>query len=96
MRYAPDPPHEVLETAALSAAELDRIKNFARFWELIVNRGAFKGESAGLEPCLFPQGRPVFRSFLELSDRLLARFGRNWGIDRRELYAELRKAAEAS
>jgi hypothetical protein len=87
MRYSPDPPYEVLGTAALPARELDRLKNFARFWELIVNRGAFRD----LGPRLFPQGRRVFRSFLELSDRLLERFGRNWGIDRRDLHAELEK-----
>jgi hypothetical protein len=91
IRHAPDPPYEVLETTALPAPELDRIKNFARFWELIVNRGVFRD----LGPALFPEGRPVFWSFLELSDRLLERFGRNWGIDRRDLYAELRKMAES-
>ncbi|MDR0376272.1 MAG: B12-binding domain-containing radical SAM protein [Spirochaetaceae bacterium] len=85
MRFSPDPPYEVLETAALSAPELDRIKNFARFWERIVNRGVFQD----LGPRLFPKGQPVFQSFLERSDRLLTRFGRNWGIDRRELRAEL-------
>jgi radical SAM superfamily enzyme YgiQ (UPF0313 family) len=90
IRCSPEPPYEVLETAALSATELDRIKNFARFWELIVNRGAFQD----MGPCLFPKGQPVFRSFLELSDKLLARFGRNWGIDRKDLYTELRKITE--
>jgi hypothetical protein len=81
MRYAPDPPYEALETAALPAPELDRIKNFARFWEIIVNRGAFQD----LGPALFPEAQPVFWRFMGLSDRLLARFGRNWGIDQREL-----------
>ncbi|GHT91063.1 B12-binding domain-containing radical SAM protein [Spirochaetia bacterium] len=81
MVYAPDPPYEVLETAALPAVDLDRIKNFARFWELIVNRGAFPD----LVPALFPDGQPVFDRFMALSDMLLARFGRNWGIDRAEL-----------
>ncbi|GHV87120.1 B12-binding domain-containing radical SAM protein [Spirochaetia bacterium] len=81
MVYAPEPPYEVLETADLSAADLDRIKNFARFWELIVNRGVFPD----LVPKLFPEGQPVFERFMALSDALLARFGRNWGIDRSEL-----------
>jgi radical SAM superfamily enzyme YgiQ (UPF0313 family) len=85
MVYAPDPPYEVLETGALPAAALDRIKNFARFWELIVNRNAF----ADLAPALFPEGEPVFGRFMALADRLLARFGRNWGIDRRDLRAAL-------
>jgi hypothetical protein len=81
MRYSPEPPYEVIGTAALPAADLNRVKNFARFWELVVNRGAF----ADIVPRLFPSGEPVFDRFMNLSGRLLARFGRNWGIDRREL-----------
>jgi hypothetical protein len=38
---------------------------------------------------LFPPEAPVFAPFMELSDRLLARFGRNWGLDRRDLQAAL-------
>ncbi|GHV87903.1 hypothetical protein AGMMS50267_02630 [Spirochaetia bacterium] len=87
MRYAPDPPYEALETAALPARDLDRVKNFARFWELIVNRDAFPDLTARL----FPGGKAVFGRFMEAADWLLARFGRNWGIDR----AELRAALEA-
>jgi radical SAM superfamily enzyme YgiQ (UPF0313 family) len=85
MRYAGEPPYEILETAALPPADLERIKNFARFWELIVNRGAFPD----LIPVLFPRDRPVFGAFMTLSDRLLARFRRNWGIDRKDLRAAL-------
>jgi hypothetical protein len=81
MRYSPKPPYEVISSAAMTAADLDRIKNFARFWELIMNRGAF----AGTVSRIFPPGEPVFSRFMNLSNRLLARFGRNWGIDRREL-----------
>ena len=80
MRYNSLPPYEVMETSTLSAAELERIKNFARFWELIVNRGLinlladdkFKTSS-------------VFTAFMALSDSLFAHFGRNWGIDKNEL-----------
>ncbi|MDR3166718.1 MAG: DUF4080 domain-containing protein [Treponema sp.] len=85
MVYSPQPPYEVLETAVLPVRDLDRLKNFARFWELIVNRGAFPD----LAPALFPEGKPVFGPFMALSDWLLERFGRNWGIDRKELRAAL-------
>jgi radical SAM superfamily enzyme YgiQ (UPF0313 family) len=81
MKYSAAPPYEVIETGALSAAELDKIKNFARFWELIVNRAPFPA----LIPALLPVGKPVFDRFMELSDKLLEHFGRNWGIDREEL-----------
>jgi len=81
MKYSSVPPYEVIETGALSAAGLDRIKNFARFWELIVNRNSF----SALIPVLLPAGKPVFDRFMDLSDKLLEHFGRNWGIDRNEL-----------
>jgi hypothetical protein len=85
MRFNPKPPYEVLETAAMPPKDLDRIKNFARFWELIVNRGTFAPIINGL----FPREAPVFAPFMALSDRLLDRFGRNWGIDRRALQSAL-------
>jgi hypothetical protein len=91
MRYSRQPPYEVMETAVLPAGALDRIKNFARFWELIVNRGHFPD----LAPALFPPREPVFRRFMELSGRILARFGRNWGIDRQELRQALEEEAAA-
>jgi hypothetical protein len=81
MRYASEPPYEVLETSALSRPELDRIKNFARFWERIMNRGTF----AGLTETLFPPKQEVFSRFMDVSNRLLKRFGRNWGIDQKDL-----------
>jgi radical SAM superfamily enzyme YgiQ (UPF0313 family) len=87
MVYAPDPPYEALETAVLPRRDLDRIKNFARFWELIINRQnkGRAGNLAGLAERLLPRGKPVFDRFMELSDSLLLRFGRSWGIDRKEL-----------
>jgi hypothetical protein len=81
MVYSTRPPYEVMETAALSRSDLDRIKNFARFWELIVNRGGFPA----LAPRFFPPQRPVFRGFMDLADRLFLVFKRNWGIARNEL-----------
>jgi hypothetical protein len=85
MEYAAEPPYEALSTAALPHADLDRIKNFARFWEILMNRNSFPDITAAL----FPPGVPVFQNFMELSDNLLARFGRNWGIDKQELRAAL-------
>jgi radical SAM superfamily enzyme YgiQ (UPF0313 family) len=81
MAYAVEPPYEVMETAAIPLKEMDRIKNFARFWEVLVNRNHFQNQIGRYVPV----GAPVFWQFMELSDRLLQRFGRNWGIDREEL-----------
>jgi len=85
MRYMPEPPYEVMETAALSVGELEKIKNFARFWELIVNRNPFPE----LLPLLLPAGRPAFDKFMFLSGMLLEKIGKNWGIDRKELRSNL-------
>jgi hypothetical protein len=80
MRYNFSPPYEVMETDAMPSHDLDRIKNFARFWELIVNRGL-----------VHIDGSPVFDRFMSLSDSLLNHFGRNWGIAK----DELREAVES-
>jgi hypothetical protein len=87
MTYSAGPPYEVIETGAIPAGEFVRIKNFARFWEVIVNRGHFHD----LIPGLLPPGEPVFEKFMLLSERLAGQFGRNWGIDRKELRLCLEK-----
>jgi radical SAM superfamily enzyme YgiQ (UPF0313 family) len=80
MRYNHKPPYEIEETASISADDLQRIKNFAAFWERLVNRGL-----------LSLSGEPVFEKFMALSDSLLAHFGKNWGINKDEL---IKKAVE--
>jgi radical SAM superfamily enzyme YgiQ (UPF0313 family) len=74
MHYNAKPPYEVIATAALPERDMERIKNFARFWELIVNRRLYAVGSA-----------PVFDRFMALADSLLVHFGRNWGIDKQAL-----------
>jgi len=75
MVYDSLPPYEVRETSAISAADIMRIKNFARFWEIIVNRKLIK----------FDLNKFTFEKFLSLSDSLYAHFNKNWGIDKAEL-----------
>ncbi len=80
MRYNCKPPYEIEETSSLSADDLRRVKNFAAFWERLVNRGL-----------LALDNEPVFEKFMSLSDALFAHFGKNWGIDKNEL---LKKVTE--
>jgi radical SAM superfamily enzyme YgiQ (UPF0313 family) len=78
LSFNPLPPYELIESADMPASSLNRIKNFARFWELTVNRGLFDiGPS------------PVFDRFMSLSDSLLTCFGRNWGIAKDELQEQI-------
>jgi hypothetical protein len=82
MRYSVLPPYEIEETSAISAFDLKRIKNFARFWELIVNRNLVPQAN-------FFKTNSIFDDFLKLSDFLFDRFGKNWGISRDELLKAL-------
>jgi radical SAM superfamily enzyme YgiQ (UPF0313 family) len=83
MEWSSLPPYEVVSTSTMTRDELDRLKTFARFWELIVNRGRF---DADLDR-LLPQGESAYARFSALSDRLFARFRRSWGIPLDELRA---------
>jgi len=78
MFYSSFPPYEVEKTSSMSENDLKRIKNFARFWELIVNRGLIEVSQA-----------PIFERFMALAEDLFAHFGRNWGIDKTELKAKI-------
>jgi radical SAM superfamily enzyme YgiQ (UPF0313 family) len=80
MKYNTLPPYEVESTSTLSTDDVNRLKNFARFWELIINRGLIT-----LEPENPSVNTNVFDMFMTLSDKLLAHFGKNWGIDKGEL-----------
>jgi radical SAM superfamily enzyme YgiQ (UPF0313 family) len=79
MLYNPLPPYEIEETSVMSADDIARVKNFARFWEIIVNRQL---SSSFIEKL---KNKPVFNKFMVLSDALFKHFNRNWGIDKYEL-----------
>ena len=81
VQYNKNPPYEVIETDCLPVQDMEKIKNFARFWETIVNRGAFPLQL----PLLVPPGMAVFKRFMELSQKLFERFGKNFGIPKQEL-----------
>jgi hypothetical protein len=64
MVYNTSPPYDVLQTATLSFVELQQIRRFARFWDIIVNNGRFPQTSR-----LIWQDQPsVFGAFMEWSE----------------------------
>lgn len=69
LRFADRAPYEVLETAALPAADVARIARFARYWDLYGNSGRF----VGTLPALL--GSTPFVRFMAFSDWLWARVG---------------------
>lgn len=64
MVYNTSPPYDVLQTSVLSFAELQQIRRFARYWDIIVNNGRFPKTSK-----LIWQEQPsVFAAFMEWSE----------------------------
>jgi len=71
MIYSPQPPYEILQNRLIDFATLQRLRRFAKYWDLIGNSGNF----VGTVPLVWRTESP-FHQFLRLSDWLYARLGR--------------------
>ncbi len=72
MVFSPDPPYEVLQTDLLDFGQMQRIRRFARYFDLYYNSGNFP---RSLE--LLWRARPsAFDAFMALSDSLWAATGK--------------------
>ena len=79
MVYSPNPPYEILQTNRIDFSTMQRLRRFARYWDLVANSGNF------------PEAQPSlanFRQFLKFSDWLYAETRQTHGIARARL-AEL-------
>jgi hypothetical protein len=76
MSYNPHPPYEILQNKLIDFPTMQRLRRFARYWDLIGNSGNFV-ESA---PLIWQDGASPFTSFLRWSDWLHARLGRTDSI----------------
>jgi radical SAM superfamily enzyme YgiQ (UPF0313 family) len=74
MVYSPEPPYEILKTAALDFATVQRLKRFARYWDMFANSGNFVSTMRHLI------SSSPFAEVMALSDWLKARVGKQWGI----------------
>jgi len=63
MIYSDKPPYDVLQTGSVTFGEIQRMKRFARFWDMTHNSGRFGGVLA-----LMGEGGDMFGSFLAFSD----------------------------
>ncbi len=64
MRYAPSPPYEILSTNRIDFLNMQRLKRFARYWDMVANSGRFRSTM----PLIL--GDKPFMRFLVLSDCL--------------------------
>lgn len=76
MIYAPRPPYEILCNRLIDFGDMQRMRRFARFWDLLGNSGNF----VATVPRLWADGGSPFAEFLGLSDWLYERAGRHHAI----------------
>jgi hypothetical protein len=76
MTYNPHPPYEILQNKQLDFATLQRLRRFARYWDLVGNSGNFV-ETVGL---IWSGSASPFHSFLRWSDWLFGHVGRTDSI----------------
>lgn len=76
MVYAEDPPYEVLQTAAIPFLEMQRLKRFSRYFDVVDNAGRLP-QTARL---LMTSSPSAFASFLAFSDWLWAETRATHGI----------------
>ena len=75
MTYSPHPPYEILQTRLIDFADMQRLRRFARYWDLVANSGNFLEST----PLLWQRGEP-FDQFLRFSDWLHEASGQTNGI----------------
>lgn len=75
MTYSAGAPYEILQNKLIPFADMQRLRRFAKYWELVGNSGNF----AETAPLIWRDATP-FASFVEFSDWLFTRVGRTDSI----------------
>jgi radical SAM superfamily enzyme YgiQ (UPF0313 family) len=76
MVHSPEPPYEILQNRTLDFPTMQRLRRFARYWDLVGNSGRF----AATLPLLWAGAASPFAEFLRFSDWLHEKEGRQHGI----------------
>lgn len=76
MVYSPLPPYEILRTSLIDFPTMQRLRRFARFWDLIGNSGNF----TVTRPRFWHGGGSPFAGFMVFCDWFFTREGRHHGI----------------
>ncbi|PIS09819.1 MAG: Mg-protoporphyrin IX monomethyl ester oxidative cyclase [Bdellovibrio sp. CG10_big_fil_rev_8_21_14_0_10_47_8] len=89
MIYSQDPPFQVLQTKTMSAAELQGLSRFSRFWDQISNSGQFQQTTEEIRKLLQAHELSPFAWFMELSEYLSQRFEKTHSIHLLEMFQAL-------
>jgi radical SAM superfamily enzyme YgiQ (UPF0313 family) len=76
MLYASHPPYEILATRAIPFEQMQRMRRFARYWDLVANSGHFTGTLN----LMWQNAESPFTQFLRFSDWLHAKLARTHQI----------------
>ncbi len=83
MVYDEEPPYEIIKNQHLCFEDLQRIKRFARYWDLVGNSGNFIGTVS----LIWSKTQNPFDSFMAFSDWLYGSTGNRHGIALTKLVA---------
>lgn len=75
MVYSPNPPYEILQTKLIDFPTMQRVRRFARYWDMVANSGNFIETT----PLLWGDGS-AFHGFMEFVDWAFERVGRTHAI----------------
>jgi hypothetical protein len=81
MVYGEHPPYEILRTKLIPFGEMQRLRRFARFWDLVGNSGNFVATT----PLIWSGGASPFAEFQRLADWLFSQLGRQHSISLTQL-----------
>jgi hypothetical protein len=76
MVYSPHAPYEVLQTKTMDFDTIQRMRRFARYWDLVANSGNFVRTT----PLLWAKAESPFAAFMRFSEWLYQRMGRSHAI----------------
>ena len=76
MVYHAQPPYEILQNKLLDFATVQRLRRFARYWDLVGNSGNF----IAVTPLIWSHDASPFNNFLRFSDWLFAKIQRTDSI----------------
>ena len=76
MVYNSSPPYDALQTATLTFVELQKIRRFARYWDITVNNGRFPQTA----PLIWKNHPSVFAAFMDWSEWLYAQTHTTFGF----------------
>ena len=76
MIYNAHPPYEILQNKLLDFATMQRLRRFARYWDLVGNSGNF----IAVTPLIWSNNASPFNNFLRFSDWLFAKIHRTDSI----------------